>query len=423
MIENLTQKFLANPAYLDMGAGKLSNRWNCTKEEIYEAKENARDIMNTKQVFKLQEDINATGNCAKYVGSEITEDGQIKKFESAKPLSPKEIEELVSVDGINTSIARVWDKLLPNGVWTYSVDIRFKVKDFYTSQELADKLRKLMPDLTPTAIESGGHISDTALVICIADDHAGVVNITDNFDSPKMSYKDRLMTIVREAKKIGGGFSEVHIISLGDQMNGWNSQTTRGGHEVTSLSNKDQFDIYVEGRVAFYNALFTSGLGESYYVHDVENSNHSGLGMSYMANKALEFYLDGKFPQVVRESIHGMIGGFQYGKHVVLMGHGKDEKFQKRPMPSVLNPQTDLYLYDYAQNKGYSPYSDTITFYKGDLHQLGLQHGKFGRYVNVQSVAGNSDYGDINFGNTKGGALMEILDKDSYRVYSHAIWF
>ena len=82
-----------------------------------------------------------------------------------------------------------------------------------------------------------------------------------------------------------------------------------------------------------------------------------------------------------------------------------------------------MYIYDYAQNKGYSPYKDSITFYKGDLHQQGVQNGKFGRYVNVQSIAGNSDYGDANFGNTKGGALLEILRKDSYHVSSQSIWF
>lgn len=424
IIDNLTQKFINTPVYLDNGAGFLAKKFNCSKEEVYAAKDKARSVINNIKMAELQNIISEQEDViAKYVGSESTDTGSIKKFESKKPLSPKEIEELSGVDSINTYVARVWDKLLPSGVWTYSIDIRWRVKDFYTSSKLKEKLRELMPDLTPVVIKKPLTENKYALVICLADDHAGAVNKMNLFGNENLSYKERLMKVIEEISCYNSGFEEVHVISLGDQMNGWNKQTTRGGHIVDSLSNEEQFDIYVEGRVAFYNALFTSGIGASYFVHDVENSNHSGLGMSYMANKTLEMYLDAKFPEVVRESVTEMISGFEYGKHVIIFGHGKDEKFQKRPMPAVLNAATDLYLYDYIQNKGYSPYERTVSFFKGDLHQHGIQHGKFGRYVNVQSLSGFSDYSDANFGNTKGGAVVEIFEKDTYKVFSQAVWF
>jgi hypothetical protein len=206
-------------------------------------------------------------------------------------------------------------------------------------------------------------------------------------------------------------------------MNGWNSQTTRGGHEVTSKTNKEQFDEYTSARVAFYDELFQSGMSQNYFVHDVENSNHTGNGFSYMANQFLDMYLQGKYPQVSRISYHEAIGGFEYGNHVILLGHGKDERFMKKPMPAILDPKTDLYLYDYLSNQRYCPADMNVTFYKGDLHQHGLQNGKFGRYVNVPALSGASDYGDLNYGNTKGGALLEVLDRTSYRISSQAIWF
>lgn len=423
-IRELTLKFITQPANLDMGAGKLAIRYGCTKDDIYQAKIEARKLLHAAEVADLNEVITHQGeSLAKYTGSESTADGIISKYESTKPLTPKEIEELVGVDGVTTSVARVWDKLLPNGVWTYSVDVRFKVKDFYNTAELKDKLKEIMPDLTPYKLPLVPRIQDEALIILIADDHVGAVNITDMFGSSDLTYQERLSQIVQEAKMLGKTFDEVHVISLGDQLNGWNSNTTRGGHEVKSLSNKEQFDLYTTARVAFYNDLFTSGLTSSYYIHDVDNSNHAGLGFSYMANQFLDMYLQGKFPEVDRRSYLGMIDGFEYGNHVILLGHGKDEKFQKKPMPAVLNHQTDLYLYDYLSNKRYCPQDTNCTFYKGDLHQHGIQNGKFGRYINVPAISGNSDYGDINFGNTKGGALLEILDRTSYRISSQAIWF
>lgn len=424
-LEQLTQKFITSPKNMEMGAGKLSARYGCSKSDVYKAREAARKHLHAEEVADLETVIALQeAHIAKYVGSETSDEGVTKKYESVNPLTRKELEELVGADGVTTTISRVWEKQAPNGTWTYSIDVRFAIPNFYSKEELKERLKELFPDVTPFTLPIvSGPPANKALLIILADDHCGMVNTQDMYSAGPYLYPDRLLEISHEAKSLGTTFDEVHVISLGDQMNGWNSQTTRGGHEVKSASNKEQFDIYTEGRVTFYEDLFSSGISENYFVHDIENSNHSGNGMSYMANRYLDMYLEAKFPQVARHSIHTTLDGFQYGQHVIVMGHGKDEKFQKRPMPAVLNAATDLYLYDFIQNKGVSPYTNTVTFYKGDLHQHGVQHGKFGRYVNVQSIAGNSDYGDINFGNTRGGALLEILDRDTYKIVSQPIWF
>ncbi len=423
-VKDLTLKFITHPANLDMGAGKLATRYSCTREDIYKAKIEARKLLHAAEVADLHEVVKTQeAELTKYMGSESTPDGTIRKYESARPLSPKEIEDMVGADGVTTTVARVWDKMLPNGKWTYSVDLRYRVKDFYSTDELQEKLKELMPDFIPIRFPRHPEAVDQALIILITDDHVGAVNTTDLFKGVQMSYKDRLLSVVDEVHLLGKTFEEVHVISLGDQMNGWNSQTTRGGHEVTSKTNKEQFDEYTAGRVAFYNELFRSDVSSNYFVHDVENSNHTGNGFSYMANQFLDMFIQGKFPEVKRRSYHDVIGGFEYGNHVILVGHGKDEKFMKKPMPAILDAKTDLYIYDYLSNQRYCPVDMNVTFYKGDLHQHGLQNGKFGRYVNVPALSGNSDYGDANFGNTKGGALLEILDRTSYRISSQAIWF
>lgn len=421
--EQLKQKFIDSPYLLEMGAGKLSAQFGVTRDDIYKAKAEVRSEQNRYQSQPIFHKLEEILNTPKYTGSERTSESEVKKFESGKPLSPKEIEELAGVDNINTYVARVWEKLQTNGVWTYSIDIRYRTKDFYSKDELKEKLKELMPDVKPFPLPLVADVQDKALLIVLADEHVGAINTTNLFGSEGLSYSEKLSAILTEVRLLNSNFEEVHIISLGDQLNGWNSQTTRGGHEVKSLSNKEQFDGYVKARVKFYDQLFSSGISENYFVHDVENSNHSGSGFSYMANQALNMYLEAKFPQVLQMSINDALDGFEYGNHLILMGHGKDEKYQKKPMPAVLDAKTDLFLYDFLQSRAYSPYEKHVTFYKGDLHQHGLQIGRFGRYVNVQSVIGNSDYGDINYGNTKSGALLEIIDKHSYRVRSQPIWF
>lgn len=424
-VKDLTLKFITYPSNLNLGAGKLSARFKCTKEDVYKAKEEARKHLHAAEVAELQDLVaKQEVQLTRYIGSETTQDGVIRKFETIRPLTPKEIESLVGADGITTIVARVWDKLQPNGKWTYSVDIRYRIQDFYSTDELKERLKELMPDITPYPLPKLKHKSSEALIILISDDHVGAINTTNLFNHPSYSYEDRLLTIVKEAQNLNKTFEEVNIISLGDQLNGWNSQTTRGGHEVKSLSNKEQFDLYTSARMKFYNCLFSSGLSNNYRVHDVENSNHSGSGFSYIANQFLDMYLQAKFPKVERESHHDIINIIAYNNHLILFGHGKDEKFMTKPMPAVLDNKTDLFIQNYLVRRGHDiSLTDEISFYKGDLHQHGVQHGKFGRYVNVPSLAGNSDYGDANFGGTFGGALMEVLDSNSYKISSQAIWF
>jgi len=420
-IDQLVKVFQEKKHNLEMGAGKLAARYGVSKNDIYKAKEIVRDIIRSSELSDLKADIK--DSLAKYIGSETSESGTTKKFESIKPLSPKEIEELAGVDGINTFVARVWDKLQPNGIWTYSIDIRYNVRDFYNPAELKEKLKELMPNLTPVNCYIPAAKEQT-LVVCLADDHVGAVNISNTFTRPLMSYQERLERVFKEIVNLDSTFTKIILLSLGDQLNGWNSQTTRGGHEVKSLSNKEQFDIYTGARSKFYDSVFSSGLAKEYWVIDVENSNHSGNGFSYMANQFLDLFVQTKYPDVLRASSNELLDYIIIGNdHIIVFGHGKDEKFMKKPMPAVLNAKTDLYIYDYILTKGYNPIDTHITLYKGDLHQHGIQMGKFGRYVNVPSIAGNSDFGDANFGNTKGGALLEIIDNNSYRIWSQAIWF
>jgi hypothetical protein len=425
-IEKIVDTFIQKPNYLDMGAGKLSKRWNCTKDDIYKAKEEARAFINSSKLTELQNIISEQEDViAKYIGSETSDGATLKKFESARPLSPEEIKELAQVDGINTRVARVWDKLLPTGKWIYSIDIRYNIDEFYSRQELEEKLKEIFPSIPSASLPIVKEFSEKALVILISDDHAGAVIQNSMFGNEwnEEIYTERLLKISNEAKKLGTKFEEVHIISLGDQMNGWNSQTTRGGHEVKSLSNREQFDIYTRARVAFYDDILCSGLAKNYIIHDVENSNHAGKDFSYIANRFLDMYLENKYPTVERKSYLLPVDSFDYGIHTIGFTHGKDEKLMTRPMPLKLDPKTDLFLFQYFDKKGISPSERRITLYKGDLHQYALDKGKFGRYVNIPSMMGSTDWTEINFGNTEGGAILEIFDKHSRSVQHVPVWF
>lgn len=361
----------------------------------------------------------------KLVSEKVNGDERQIEYRSSTPLSRQQIEELYGIDGITTTLSTYWNKELPSGKYIVSANVKCHTEGI-SKEELVDSLRAIFPkDISSYVLPPVEDREERLLTILISDDHCGMINETNIFDAADYTpqeYEKRLLKIVSVIKNSGNKFEEVRVISLGDQTQGWNKQTTRGGHIVNGVSNKEQFEFYTKGRVAFYEALFSSGVGEHYFVHEMDNSNHSGLGFSYMANQYLAMFLEARFPQVTFTSHDAMIDGFEYGEHLIVFAHGKDEKFQKRAMPYNINERTDLYIYDWLSTHGYNPAKVNASFYKGDLHAFGLQMGKFGRYVNIPAISGNSDYGDLNFGNTRAGVLLEIYSKKSNTIITSPIW-
>lgn len=351
---------------------------------------------------------------------------KVVRFSSDKPLNKEEIEELYGIDGITSRLSSYWNKQQGSGKYLVSANIKCLIADFYTEDQIKDKLKELFPSkIQAYTLPECMSPSQKMLTIVISDDHAGMVNTTNLYKNEEFTesvYKKRLLHIVSEAVKLGT-FEVVRVISLGDQMQGWNKQTTRGGHEVNAVSNRAQFDFFVRARTVFYDALFSSGIASEYFVDEIDTSNHAGLGFSYMANQFLSMYLTAKFPQVVVNQYDSAIDGIQWGNHVIVMTHGKEEKFQRAPFPYNIDQKTDLLIYDWVCTFGVNPTEAWVSLYKGDLHKFGVQMGKFGRYVNAPSVSGRSDYSDHNFGNSRPGAILEVFEKDSESILTKPIWF
>lgn len=359
--------------------------------------------------------------------SETVQEGGDKqvRFASNKPLTKEEIEQHYGVNGVTSRLSTYWNKETPSGKYIVSANIKCLTEDL-TLDELKGKLQELFPkELESSLIPEVALTDENMLVILLSDDHCGMINTTNLYkteDYTQEVYEKRLLDVLSVVKSLGKTYEEIRVISIGDQLQGWNKETTRGGHEVNAVSNKEQFDFYVNARKKFYDALFSSALAVSYTVHEMENSNHSGLGFSYMANQYLSMYLEARWPQVAHISHDSAIDGFDYGVHTIVFTHGKDEKFHKRGMPYNITDKVDLYMFEWLSTMGYNPAHSNITLYKGDLHNYGIQLAKFGRYINIPSIAGNSDYGDLNFGNTKAGAVVEIFNKNTNLIQTIPIW-
>jgi hypothetical protein len=338
----------------------------------------------------------------------------VTKFVSSIPPTLSEVKSLFHIDDINTRLITYWNKAVSGGFY---LSCHIKVLNSSGSDfDIDERIKSALSNVKPLDVKKPNRpASENLLMIIISDDHAGLVIKNSLFENEYSGqiYSDRLDKILKEASKLDEVFEQVVVLRLGDELDGWNAETTRGGHKLGSLSNEEQFDIYTSANMSFYDGLFSSGLGYNYKVINVVNSNHTGNGLSYMVNKSLEFYIKAKFPIVEFSFEKKFIGHFEWHNHVIAFTHGKDESTRKKPMPYNLDKDTDLYLCEYFDSKDYSLKKTYITLYKGDLHQFGLNSGKFGYYVNCPSVAGSSSYTEMNYGSVNPAALLAVHKKDS----------
>jgi hypothetical protein len=140
----------------------------------------------------------------------------------------------------------------------------------------------------------------------------------------------------------------------------------------------------------------------------VGDANHDG-DFGYIANRAIEIWLNARFPQMNTEIYTKFIEHFNYGEHTFILTHGKDKEDKKFGLPLVLNDKTELYFEDYINNKSIS--NKYIHVISGDLHQTSINYGKRFRYKKVSSLYGSSKWIHTNFGNTKAGVDFEIVPK------------
>lgn len=437
VITKTMQALIDNPNMLNGNYGsnkKIAQTLKTTVEDITESKLKVRNMQSVIDSAKsFFEELKEDKNTPYIVGSDFDIDNKSNKIsiKSPKPLSPKEIEELVQVDGINTRIERVWNKSNKAGTeWDYSVLIKYGIANFYNKEELSEKLKELLPVVESKKIQpvfgyTTPQENEKMLIIYISDIHAGAVNSSlsvfgNNYSESILN--TRLNKILEEALSLNKKFDKVAIVNLGDSVDGWDGYTVSRKHHLGSESNKKQFDIFVHALSHFYNNVLNSDLGNEYMVWNCLNSNHDGNGFSYMANKAVELHISNMYPDVIFAQQEKFIDGFEFEGHKFYFTHGKDAKLMKYPMKKYVDDKLDAWMMQYTQQFGNSVY-EWNHLRRGDLHMFVHEYCKFGDSMLIPSVYGSSEYIEINYGNTRAGAVLEEVNSEKRATTVTPIWF
>lgn len=425
--ELFKELLLANPTLNNVEIAKLYNKHEGTKINVEKLRKRIGEFRKT-----LDSDnpyVNTDEN-----KKEVNNDKGTFTSTLDSTFDPKddiELAKLHKIDLTKYKISSYWSKLKSNGKFTSSVfcTIR-KVGDSMTLDEIKTAVQEGLSShrIKPVSLYKKGDNNEKALIVWVSDEHVGA-SVKDELyendwnQSEYFNRKIKVADIIREQGKIHGSFDKIIVCTLGDTMDGFNGQTTRGGHALAqNMTNKEAIKTYVDVNKFVWDEIVSLNLTNNYYIYNVENSNHGGLGWDAAANLALEMYLTTKYPEFNVFQFEKIIDSFTYGINDFHLTHGKDDTHMKRNFPLFLNDKTENFIKEYLDENQFQNKTRFQHLVKGDLHQFTTQQGKFCSYTNIPSLFGSSGWVMSNFGKGRAGFCYSVVPFESSEFSFTPVW-
>ncbi len=268
-------------------------------------------------------------------------------------------------------------------------------KDFLENIDLSN-----IPAITPKPSKS-----TKDLFIWLSDMHIGA-SVSDKSIYYNKYDQDEIhsrLTEVISKLATEDGYDNIIVCNIGDSLDGFNSQTTRGGNILPqNMNNKEQLECFMDEMVYFMDGLSQIPNNGVYY-YAVGESNHGG-DFEYAAQLALEVILNER--GVITTIFDKFIGVFTHKGINYVICHGKDNNDMFKNWPLVLNDKTENYINKYLDSQDIL----RAVVIKGDLHQSATSYcGRF-VYKSVGSLFGSSEWIHKNFGDTKASCDYSIVE-------------
>lgn len=269
-----------------------------------------------------------------------------------------------------------------------------------------------------------------ALKATTTDDHVGLEPNPKNNGLFKYEYNggiykssiDKVFNSIIKEHNIYGKFDLLLIDNLGDEQDGWNGYTTRGGHLLEqNMSNLEVFECCVDTKVNLVTNVVENNIANKVILRNVTNANHSA-DFSSVINLAVKKIINKIYDNDVVEidNLTRFMEHRSYGSHGFILTHGKDKDKMFKGLPLVLNDKSVNFINDYI--RFYNIKNEFIHVEKGDLHQLGFQKTPNFDYRNFMSLAPPSSWVQHNFGDSYSGYSIQVIPKFTNEI-SHTDYF
>jgi len=206
--------------------------------------------------------------------------------------------------------------------------------------------------------------------------------------------------------------STLVIDELGDFLDGYNQQTTRGGHALPqNMSNEEAFDTALEFKMRLIDGL------APYYtnimINNICNDNHAG-SFGYFVNKAFKDICTVKYPEVEVNNYNKFINHYYIDNVCFVITHGKDDTSLKFGFKPHLDTKGVEKIDQYLKQNDVYKHASKIVFKKGDSHQalfdMCTTDDFF--YFNYPALSPSSMWVQNNFKKGRRGFVLESF-KDS----------
>ena len=207
--------------------------------------------------------------------------------------------------------------------------------------------------------------------LTITDVHIGMDTDVDNntMYSKEWNKEELIKTadIVIEQTLEEQASSVLYVDELGDLLDGFNAQTTRGGHALPqNMTNEECFDAALE-----FKLKILYGLVNNYteiHFNNICNDNHSGA-FGYFVNEAFKQIAELQFKNVTVTNHRKFLNHYFVNDICFIISHGKDDKSLKFGFKPQLDLKGAEKIDQYCKQNGIYKEADLVIFKKGDSHQ------------------------------------------------------
>ena len=211
----------------------------------------------------------------------------------------------------------------------------------------------------------------------------------------------------------------LYIDDLGDVLDGWEGQTTRGGHKLPqNMSSPKAFEVALRFKLVMIETL--KPYFDIIICHNVSVDNHAGF-FAMTLNHAFKEVINTSCGSVVVHNLNQFMGHYYVGIHAFILCHGKDHKSLKfgfKPkLDTVQIEKIDHYLKHNSDGNIYKV-ADVIWFDKGDTHQMlfDFSTAQDFNYMNHLALSPASEWVQTNFKKGDRGFTIQQIDLNNKNI-------
>lgn len=213
------------------------------------------------------------------------------------------------------------------------------------------------------------------------------------------------------------------VDELGDYMDGYNAQTTRGGHHLPqNMTNEECFDSGLTAKMILVKEL--SKHWEYVVFNNICEDNHAG-SFGYIVNSAFKSLCEVSFNNVEVNNYQKFINHYFIGSHCHVITHGKDSRNLKFGFKPHLDAKQIEKIDQYLKNEKIYNKAEFIEFTKGDSHQYLMDCASTDDfdYFNVMAFSPSSEWVQTNFKKGRSGFVMQSIDNNKRGKVTKPFWF